>query len=434
MYFQMAKRHAHVPKFAYALLSHYILSIMKSETSSNVSLPQVRLTITSFVAFTFFGYFTIGLALAVLPVFIHQELGYSAMIAGIVISIQYVTTFVMRGYAGKIVDMKGPKPAVLLGMAGFILSGILLFVAYALKHIPAMSLSLLVITRLMTGFSEGLIGASPVNWAILAVGNQHTAKAISFNGIASYGALAAGAPLGVLLNNGYGIGSIGLLIVLIGMIGLLYARSKKPLKGNSSSPRESFLKVLKKVSPFGICLALGGLGFGTISTFITLYYAYLNWSDAVLCLSVFSILFILGRIFFGRSIDLHGGLKTSIVCLALETTGLLILWLATTPSTALVGAGIAGLGFSLVFPALGVEAVKLIPPSNHGAALGGYGLFIDLSLGITGPLVGAIASHFGMPYIFPFSMGMVFLGFLLAVIIFIRQKKSLPLTAFHNVA
>ncbi|RAJ35691.1 MFS transporter [Pedobacter cryoconitis] len=396
---------------------------MQAGTITDTSSSKVRLTITKFVTFTFLGYFTIGLSLAVLPVFIHQQLGYSPMIAGIVISLQYVTTFLFRGYAGNIVDKRGPKPAVLIGMGGFAISGILLFVAYHFKDIPALSLGILVLTRFVTGFGEGLIGASPVNWAIIAVGDQHTGKAISFNGIASYGALAVGAPLGVILHNAYGIGSIGILIIIVGIAGFFYARSQQALKGDHKEPRQPFLQVLKTVSPYGICLALGGLGFGTISTFITLYYASLNWPGAVLCLSVFSLLFIVGRLIFGRSIEKYGGMKTSIACLAIESLGLFILSLATTPHLALVGAGIAGLGFSLVFPALGVEAVKLVPASNKGAALGGYGLFIDLSLGVTGPLVGAVASHFGMLYIFPFSMTVVFIGFVMAVLIHYQQKK-----------
>lgn len=398
---------------------------MQKEVSNSANLSKVRITIVSFVTFTFIGYFTIGLALGVLPVFIHQQLGYSTMVAGVVISLQYVTTFLFRGYAGNIVDQKGPKPAVLSGMIGFAISGILLFAAYALRATPILSLGMLIVTRLMTGFAEGLIGASPINWAILATGDQHTAKAISLNGIASYGALAAGAPMGIILHNSFGIGSIGILIIAVGIAGYFYAKSKIALKGSSNTPRHSFLNVLKKVSPYGICLALGGLGFGTISTFITLYYASLSWNGAVLCLSVFSLLFIIGRIIFSRAIDNYGGMRTAIYCLALESVGLMILWLANTPHAALIGAGITGLGFSLIFPALGVEAVKRVPASNQGAALGGYGLFIDLSLGLTGPLVGGVASHFGMMYIFPFSMGVVFIGFLLAVRIYYTRKQML---------
>jgi MFS family permease len=396
---------------------------MQAETVADTSLSKVGATIASYVVFTFLGYFTIGLALGVLPIFIHQQLGYNTMIAGVVISLQYVTTFLFRGYAGNIVDKKGPKPAVVLGMIGFTLSGILLFAVYALRAHTTLSLIILIITRLMTGFGEGLIGASPINWAILAVGDKNTAKAISYNGIASYGALAAGAPIGILLHNGYGIGSIGILIFFIGIAGFIYAKNKTALKGNGNAPRESFLMVLKAVSPYGICLTLSGLGFGTISTFITLYYAYLHWQNAVLCLSVFSSMFIVGRILFANSIDKYGGMKIAICCIALETIGLLIIWLAYVPNVALIGAGVTGLGFSLVFPALGVEAVKIVPSSNKGAALGGYGLFLDISLGLTGPLVGAVASHFGMTYIFLFSMLMVFTGLVLALIINTRKKQ-----------
>jgi len=395
---------------------------MQTVSSAAPPSSKISLTIISFVTFTFIGYFTIGLPLAVLPIFIHHDLGYSAMVAGVVISMQYVTTFLLRGYAGSIVDKKGPKPAVLLGMIGFALSGMLLFIAYLAREMPAISLGILMITRLMTGFAEGLIGASPINWALFAVGDKYTGKAISYNGIASYGALAAGAPLGVILSNSFSIGSIAIMIVAFGTIGFIYAKSKKALAGTSTAPRQPFIQVLKTVSPYGICLALGGLGFGTISTFITLYYSSLNWNGAVLCLSVFSIMFILGRVIFAKAIDNYGGMKTAIYCLALESLGLMILWLANIPHVALIGAGITGLGFSLIFPALGVEAVKLVPASNKGAALGGYGLFIDISLGITGPLIGGVASRFGMMYIFPFSMAMVAVGLLLAIRIYSRQK------------
>ena len=118
-----------------------------------------------------------------------------------------------------------------------------------------------------------------------------------------------------------------------------------------------------------------------------------------------------------------------MVCLAVEAIGLLILWLAKSPHIALAGAGIAGLGFSLIFPALGTEAVKLAPASNQGAALGSYGLFADLALGLTGPLIGGVASRFGIVYIFPFSMTLVLIGCVVTILIFIKQKKvNIPLT------
>lgn len=397
---------------------------MQTEKNGGTSVKKIDLTIAGFVKFTFIGYFTIGLALGVLPVFIHQKLGCIVMVTGIVISLQYIATFFFRGFAGTIVDRQGPKPTVKLGMTGFIISGFLLLVAYLLRGQIGLSLSILIASRLMAGFGEGLTGASPINWAILAVGDKYTSKAISFNGIASYGSLSLGAPIGIMLENHFGIGSIGIMTIASGAVGFMFAQNKAPMKGTSNIPAEPFFTVLKTVAPFGICLTLAGLGFGTISTFITLYYAYLRWNNAVLCVSAFSLLFILGRIFFANLIDVYGGLKATTACLLVESFGLLVLWLANAPQIAIIGAAITGLGFSLVFPALGTEAVKLVPESNRGAALGGYGLFADLALGLTGPLIGGVASHFGILYIFPFSMALVFTGCVLTILIFIRQEKA----------
>jgi len=116
-------------------------------------------------------------------------------------------------------------------------------------------------------------------------------------------------------------------------------------------------------------------------------------------------------------------MKTAIACLAMELVGLSIIALAADPVITLFGAGVAGLGFSLVFPALGVEAVRLIPASSQGSALGSYGLFIDLSLGITGPLLGTVSIGFGMDYLFPVSLCIVALGLILAIAIACKREK-----------
>lgn len=217
---------------------------------------------------------------------------------------------------------------------------------------------------------------------------------------------------------------IAIAIVITALLGLIYTSYLKPVYGNSTSEQIPFLKVLKLVTPFGICLGLAGLGFRGLSNFITLYYDYFNWNNAALCLSVFSSLFILGRMLFSNQINAKGGLNVALICLITEAIGLFLLFLAPNESLALIGAAIAGLGFSLVFPALGVEAVKLAPASNAGAALACYGLFIDLSLGATGPLEGTVINVFGMKYLFLFCAIMVVVGLLIIVIRLMNKKQT----------
>ena len=77
--------------------------------STSVSTTQLNLRIISIVVFTCICYLSIGLPLAVLPGYIHYQLGYSTFVAGIVISLQYISTLVSRPHAGRYTDIWGPK-------------------------------------------------------------------------------------------------------------------------------------------------------------------------------------------------------------------------------------------------------------------------------------------------------------------------------------
>ncbi len=77
----------------------------------------------------------------------------------------------------------------------------------------------------------------------------------------------------------------------------------------------------------------------------------------------------------------YGGVRVSLVCFLVECLGLVIIWLAPSAWIAGLGALLTGSGFSLVFPALGVEAVRQVEEQNQGTALGTYSAFLDSALG-----------------------------------------------------
>jgi predicted MFS family arabinose efflux permease len=97
------------------------------------------------------------------------------------------------------------------------------------------------------------------------------------------------------------------------------------------------------------------------------------------------------------------------------------------PSAAFVAAALIGVGFSLVFPSLAVEAVRHIPIENRGTALGAYNAFIDLSLFLTGPVAGAIISHAGYRAMFLTCAAGVFLAFCLTIAL--ASRHHIPVTS-----
>ena len=376
--------------------------------------------IITFVYFTFICYLSIGLPLAVLPPYVHLRMGYSAALAGLVISIQYIATLASRPWAGRISDRAGAKVSVLWGMGACAMSGALLMAAAVLRPIPWLSITVLILSRLVLGAGESLGSTGSTLWGITSAGPASTAKVISFNGISTYGAMALGAPLGVVLDQRWGLGSIGLLTLLVGVISLGVASRKRPV---TVAPGEHlpFRDVMFRVAPHGMGLALGGVGYSVLATFVTLFYASRHWNGAALCLTAFGLAFIAARLLFIQSINRLGGFPVAMACLAVESLGLLLLGSAHSPWTAFAAAAITGFGFSLVFPALGVEAVKRVTMNNRGTALGVFTAFADVSFFLTGPIAGAVIGGFGYASVFLFALACVLAS--LGIVIALRQMQ-----------
>jgi len=383
---------------------------------------SLTLRIISTSVLIFICYFTIGLQLAVVPGFVHWQLGFNAVLAGLAISVQYVATLASRPLAGRMGDSVGAKHTTRAGLLVCATSGLVLVVSACLQGSPVAGFGVLLLSRLTLGVGESWVATGATIWGIGRVGAAHTAQVISWSGIASYGALAVGAPVGVWLENSFGLGTIGVVSVVAALAGFLWASvigAIPILPGKDLA----FRHVLGKVFPYGLSLALGGIGFGTIASFITLYYGSRHWPHAGLSLSLFGISFVAARLLFANTINKWGGYRVAIVSLAFECAGLLFLWLASAPAGAQAGAALSGFGFSLVFPALGVEAVRNIPAHNRGSALGVYTAFVDLSLGISGPMAGVIVHVPGYPPIFLFAAAMAGSSMTLLITLYLKRTE-----------
>jgi MFS family permease len=167
------------------------------------------------------------------------------------------------------------------------------------------------------------------------------------------------------------------------------------------------MRVLSTVWLPGMGAALSSVGFGAIVAFVTLLFADRGWSHGWLPYSVFAAVFILARLLFGHLPDAVGGAKVALACLLIEAVGLALIWQAPWPAVALIGAGLTGLGYSLVYPGFGVEAVLRVPGENRGLAMGAYTAFLDLALGLGGPGLGLVADDMGVRFVFLLSAVLV---------------------------
>ncbi|SET88820.1 arabinose transporter [Stigmatella erecta] len=352
------------------------------------------------IGVVFTAYLVIGLAMPVLPLHVHEGLHLSTFMVGLVAGIQFAAALLSRLFAGHHADRRGAKHTVVTGLLCAGGAGLIHLLSLHFVHEPRLSVLILLLGRALLGVSESFIVTGALSWGLAILGPQHTGKVMAWIGTALYAAFAAGAPAGTALYARQGFLAIALATLVIPLATLALVLPLRAVQPVPARARTSFTEVAGIVWGPGLGLALSGVGFGAITTFIALLFAERGWSPAWLALTVLCAAFMAGRLLFGHLPDRLGGARVALVCVLIEAVGQALIWLADSSALVLAGVTLTGLGYSLVFPGFGVEALRHAPPQSRGLAMGAYTAFLDLSLGLSSPVLGLVASRAGLGAVF----------------------------------
>ena len=373
------------------------------------------------VAALFCGYLAVGLPLPVLPLFIHDKLGFGNLIVGLVIGVQFLATVLTRGYAGRVTDRQGGKRSALQGAVVCALAGLLYVIAAGPGLSPVISLAIVIAGRLVAGFGESQFVTGCVSWSIASVGPKRAGMSMSWTGIAMFAALAIGAPIGMALYQSFGLPAAMLACMVAPLIAAVIALRQTSYT-SPAGQRLPFHRVVGQIWREGLGLMLQGVGLSGLTAFASLYFAARNWGHAGLVMTAFGIGFIFIRLVLGSLPDKMSGYRVALWSLVVEAIGQTMLWGAPHEVVALAGALVTGLGCALVFPALGVEALKRVLPANRGSAMGAFVAFLDIAYGLSGPLAGVIAGQFGYAFVYLFGAACALIG--AALVMTVRNSQS----------
>jgi MFS family permease len=274
-----------------------------------------------------------------------------------------------------------------------VLAGLTYAVSTVVPNASA-SLAVLLVGRGLLGLGESLVITGALAWGVALAGRERTGVVMAWVGIAMYGAMAVGAPLGSALDARLGFVGMALAAALAPLLGLAVAPFIRPVKPVGGA-RLPFTGVVKLIWLPGAGLFLAALGFGAIAAFSTLHFSERGWDHSALAMTAFGAAYVLARLFLGSLPDRFGGARVAAASAAVAAAGQLGMWLAPSSAVAVAAAALTGLGFSLAFPSFGVEAIKRVPPQNRGVALGAYTAFFDATMGLGVPALGVVVGSFG---------------------------------------
>lgn len=345
------------------------------------------------------AFLVIGFALPVLPLHVHQDLGLSTFVVGLVTGSQFAASLISRVWSGRYADSRGSKRAVVLGLLTAVVGGLLYLVSVSFVGTPSLSVSVLLVGRALLGGAESLVISGAVSWGLGLAGPANTGRVIAWVGMAMFASLAFGAPVGTTLYALGGFTAVALATILVPLIAVLLVAPLSAVHAKRGT-QTGLMKILGAVWLPGFGSALSTVGFGAMIAFSALLSSQHGWNPVWLTFSAFAMALVAARLFLGHIPDMLGGAKVALVCVFVEAAGLALVWFAPNAPLAATGAALAGFGYSLVYPGLGIEAMKRVAPQNRGLAMGAYTVFLDVALGLGSPALGLLAGRAGVGSVF----------------------------------
>jgi MFS family permease len=380
--------------------------------------PSTRMLLP-IMAVVLIAFLVIGMALPVLPLHVHHDLGFGTATVGLVTGSQFVASLVSRVWAGRYADKRGAKRTVVTGLLIAAAAG-LLYVA-SLGFAGITSVAILLSGRALLGAAESLVITGAITWGMAVAGAANAGRVIAWIGMSLFAALALGAPIGTALYSGGGFVAVAAATIAAPLLTLLLVTPLSAVPPQRGA-QPGFLSVASAVWLPGVGSALSSIGMGAMMAFSSLIAIERGWSPVWLAFSAFALALVTARLFFGQLPDRLGGARVALASVVIEAAGLALIWLAGSPALAAIGAALTGFGYALVYPGLGVEAVRRAPAQSRGLAMGAYTVFLDVALGFGTPALGFIAGWTGLGWVF-LASAILALGAALIAAVLLRTTR-----------
>jgi len=349
-----------------------------------------------------------GLTLPTAPRFAAGPLGADSLGVGVSIGAFSLTALVLRPWTGGLSDRYGRRPMMLVGSA--------LLTAALLLHVVAVSLPIFVAARLLMGAAEAFVFVAAFAAAADLSPDDRRGEALSYFSLALYVGIGVGPPIGEAILGAYGFNAVWVAAAAIAVLSGLLALGVPDTRGQDLGDGSGGRLVHPRGVLPGLVLMAGAWGMAGYFTFVSLYALDLGLDGAAPYLSVYAAVVIGLRLVGAKAPDRIGARRLSSAALVVGAAGLALIGLWTDPTGLLIGTIVYGSGVAFMFPALGLLVVSSVPPSERGAALGTFTVFLDLAFGLGPVSLGAAVAAFGYSGAFLVGACIALAGVLLLLI------------------
>jgi MFS family permease len=360
------------------------------------------------VGAAFVGMLGFGAVIPMLPVYLHEQVGASTFVTGLMVGLASAFALLGRLFAGKTADRKGRRISLLLGMGFCAVAGVL--------YLPVFGLWAMAWGRVLHGLGEGFFVTAAVAWAVDVAPDNRRGQALGFLSSGIWGGLSIGPAIGQVLGSMASV-AVFLIVSSIAVIAIVFVMDEDP-RPHQHGPTRWFPPAV--LMP-GILLGLGNVTYAAMAGFLILLLRY-RGHGATWAFSAFAVAVLFGRAVFGGFPDRIGPRRSLFAGYACLGVGLTAILASHRSVMDLPAALLVGLGYAFPWPALASVVVGRVSVAERATALGALNAFYDLFVAASSAIAGAAAGRWGLTA--PFWMALACVGIAVALVIIAGIGKT----------
>ncbi len=326
------------------------------------------------------------LMLAILPLYVKDDLGGSDSEVGLIIGVFAFAALFPRPFIGREIDKGGSKR--------FLIAGAIIFIISSLLYLVATSVPMLLGVRVIHGLGMACFHTAAFTFIAELAPPTRRGEAMGLWGMMSTIATAVAPYGGLLLHDSYGDDVVfiaGAVCAAVALVLIAFVREPKREVAAPGSNTGGLIEP-RVFTPASIVLLMT-LVYGAVQSFVLLYADERGIAGKGLYFTAFAIAVFTARLFGGRLADQRGRWAVILPALSLAVVAMVIMAVTTNlPMLLLVGA-LYGLAFGSAQPALTALAIDLVPAARRGAGMATFTSAFEAGIGTGSIVMGLIAAQ-----------------------------------------
>ncbi len=340
-----------------------------------------------------------------LPVYVVDVLHAKTSDVGFILAAYTVSALIIRPFTGLALDTWGRKWIYIISL--------LIFTLTILLYPLILTFGLLLVVRFFHGFSWGSTTTAGMTVVVDVIPPQKRGRGIGYFGISFTLAMAIAPVLALLILEKWGYFEMFYIAALFSFCGfLLVLFVRFPIiQAPQEKSKLTWSKFIEpKGIPISIPMALFGITYGGVVSFITLYDKELGLAKAGSFFLVLAGGVTFSRLFAGQIFDKHGPTYLMIGGFLVNIAGLAFLGLMQNLTGFLLAAGLIGLGVGIMMPTLQTMVNNVVTVRRRGAANATLITAFDLGIGLGSLGLGYLSEWIGFDGMYMVCTGLTIIA------------------------